>query len=253
MNGKTTQHRFNYVLFDLGNTLYYFQGVWLAVLKEGYLAVTRALAEMGYVDDIPLFAQRFSQQMEAYYREREVTCIEQTSLAILRRTLNEFHQGPVPLVALRRAIDALYSVSESYWYIEEDTEIMLETLRRQGYRLGVISNAADACDVNTLIDRANLRDYFDQVVISAEFGLRKPHPKIFSKALSYWQARPEESIMIGDTLPADIWGAQQMKIPAVWITRRVDKVTCRKDYPAIEPDACINTLAELPELLSNWV
>ncbi|MCE1255285.1 MAG: HAD-IA family hydrolase, partial [Anaerolineae bacterium] len=203
---KTLQRRFNYILFDLGNTLFYFDGSWENVLNEGYRAVAMTLVNMGYLAAPDEFLKRFTRQMEIYSRERDVTCVEQTSLAVLRHTLREFVPAPVEPEVLRRAINALYEVSERHWFIEEDTFEMLQTLRAEGYRLGIISNAADAQDVNVLIDRANLRSFFDQVIISAEFGLRKPHPKIFRKALNFWQAAPAETVMVGDTLPADILG-----------------------------------------------
>lgn len=244
--------RINYVLFDLGNTLFYFQGSWNAVLKEAYRAVANTLKVMGYIQDEGRFTQRFTHHMGIYSREREVTYIEQTSLMILRRTLLEFYPQPVPIEDMRLAINALYAISEKYWFIEEDTQPLLEKLKAQGYRLGLVSNAADAQDVNNLVTCGNLRPFFDQVIISAEFGLRKPHPKIFRKALSFWQARPEETVMVGDTLNADIAGAQGLKIPAVWITRRVDISTSRRDYPAIDPDASIRALAELPDVLQKW-
>ncbi len=251
-SSKTLPRHFNYVLFDLGNTLFYFDGAWEDVLKEGYRAVAMTLVEMGYLPEPEDFLRHFTRQMEVYSRERDITFVEQTSLAVLRRTLRECVRRTVEVSVLRQAINALYHVSEQHWKIEEDTLAMLQTLRAEGYHLGIISNAADAQDVNVLIDRANLRSFFDQVLISAEFGLRKPHPKIFRKALAYWQALPAETVMVGDTLPADILGAQKLNISAVWITRRVNEHFCRKDFAHIEPDASIRALSDLPPLLQSW-
>jgi putative hydrolase of the HAD superfamily len=252
MGLHSDHRRFNYVLFDLGNTLFYFQGSWNTVMKEGYQAVARTLVSMGLINDGQNFLQRFIFQMEMYTRERESTHIEQTSLVILRRTLQEFTSQKVDPNDLRTAINALYHVSEQYWEIEVDTIDCLEALKKEGYHLGIISNAADAQDVTYLINKGSLGPYLEQVIISAEFGLRKPHPKIFRKALSFWHAEPEETVMIGDSLNADIIGAQKIKIPAVWITRRVDKSVMNDPKIPIEPDASINTLAELPGLLRNW-
>ena len=252
MNPTLDQRRFNYVIFDLGNTLFYFQGSQHEAQKEGYQAVARTLSAMGYISSEQAFLQRFNYQMEAYMREREATYIERTSFIILRRTLKELTPHEVPIPDLRTAINALYQVSEQHWEIEEDTIACLEALKFEGYHLGVISNAADAQDAQFLITKGEIGAYFDQVVISADFGLRKPHPKIFQKALAFWGAQPDEAVMVGDTLNADILGAQKIKMPAVWITRRADKLMHHQQDPFIEPDASIATLIELPELLRNW-
>jgi HAD superfamily hydrolase (TIGR01549 family) len=252
MNSNFDQRRFNYVIFDLGNTLFYFQGSTYDALKEGYQAVARTLSTMGHISNEQTFLQRFNIHMEAYMREREATYIERTSFIILRRTLQEITPHEVPIPDLRTALNALYQISQQHWEIEEDTIACLDTLKSEGYHLGIISNAADAQDAQYLITKGKIGDYFDQVIISAEFGLRKPHPKIFQKALSYWKARPEEAVMIGDTLDADILGAQKIKMPAVWITRRAEKVEFRQQGAVIEPDASIVALDELPELLRNW-
>jgi HAD superfamily hydrolase (TIGR01549 family) len=252
MNLAPDQRRFNYVIFDLGNTLFYFQGSWHDTLKEGYAAVAHTLSSMGYISNEQAFLLRFNYQMEAYAREREATYIERTSLIILRRTLQEFTTRDVPIPDLRTAINALYAISEKHWEIEEDTIACLDALKAEGYHLGIISNAADFQDSQYLITKGNIGAYFDQVIVSAEFGLRKPHPRIFQKALTFWKARPQEAVMVGDTLNADIMGAQKIEMPAVWITRRAEKVGRRLQDAAIEPDASIATLAELPQLLRNW-
>ena len=252
MHRNPDQRRFNYVLFDLGNTLFYFDGSWHQAIREGYQAVAQTLNSMGYIHDSQVFLQRFNVQMDAYMREREVTHVEQTSLAVLRRTLHEFIATDVPGNDLRTAINALYRISEQHWEIEADTLACLDRLKADGCRLGIISNAADAQDAQYLINKGAIGAYFDQVIISAEFGLRKPHPKIFRKALAFWQAQPEETVMVGDTLNADILGAQKVKIPAVWITRRAEKLRGDQQESGIEPEASISTLAELPELLRNW-
>jgi HAD superfamily hydrolase (TIGR01549 family) len=253
MTPNPDQHRFNYILFDLGNTLFYFQGSWGDAIKEGYQAVARTLRVMGHISSEPIFLKHFNYQMEAYAREREATYVERTSLIILRRTLQELTPHEVSIPDLRTAINALYHITEQHWEIEADTTACLDALKADEYRLGVISNAADAQDAQYLIEKGKIGAYFDQVIISAEYGLRKPHPKIFRKALDFWHARPDEAVMVGDTLNADILGAQKIKMPAVWITRRAEKLSFGQQTPIIEPDASISTLGELPGLLRNWI
>jgi FMN phosphatase YigB (HAD superfamily) len=55
--------------------------------------------------------------------------------------------------------------------------------------------------------------------------------------------------MVGDTLNADILGAQQLGMMDVWITRRANTRTNREELSQIQPTWKIDTLSELPPLL----
>jgi FMN phosphatase YigB (HAD superfamily) len=57
--------------------------------------------------------------------------------------------------------------------------------------------------------------------------------------------------MVGDTLGADILGAQNAGIYAIWITRRADVPANRAHQDTIHPDAAIDSLAEIPGLLEK--
>ena len=126
---------------------------------------------------------------------------------------------------------------------------MLEKLSQKGYQLGLVSNAADSRDVDRLIDEFQLRDYFSEILISASVGVRKPHPQIFSQVLTGLGAAPEETMMIGDTLNADVLGANQMGIQSVWITRRVDFTEAHDPPEEIRPDHVIENLLDLIDIL----
>ncbi|MCY1531186.1 Pyrimidine 5'-nucleotidase YjjG [compost metagenome] len=61
-----------------------------------------------------------------------------------------------------------------------------------------------------------LNPYFKEVIISEDVGVNKPHPAIFEYALSKAKASKGESIMIGDSLEADIRGAQSFGLKAIF-------------------------------------
>ncbi len=62
-----------------------------------------------------------------------------------------------------------------------DAREVLRTLRRDGARLGLVSNCSS--DVRAMLEASGLLPYFDDVVLSAEVGLMKPDPRIFRLAL----------------------------------------------------------------------
>lgn len=246
----TEDKQIDTVLFDLGSTLIYFDGDWSQVIQEGNLKLLNFLRTAGYQLDESHFIGRFRSELQAYFIERETEFIEYTSAYILRRVLNEFGYPTVSDQVIREALASMYAVTQAYWKTEPDAHSTLNTLREKGYRLGLISNASDDADVQSLIDRARLRPYFETIISSAAAGIRKPNPKIFFIALGHLGSSPERSVMVGDTLGADILGAQNSGMRGIWITLRADTPANRAHADTIHPDAQIANLSELPPLLA---
>ena len=241
--------RFPVALFDLGSTLIYFSGDWPEVIRQGQVSLINTLQQAGLKLDAEAFQAQLQARMEAYFSSRDDELVEHTTGAILRNLLSNWGYSDLPEALLLAALQAMYQVSEAFWHVEAETLPALDELRRQGYRMGLISNAADDANVQRLVDKAGLRDYFDILLTSAALGIRKPHPRIFQTALQTWQASPDQAIMVGDMLPADIQGAKNLGIYSVWITRRA---TLPDDpAPALWPDAILDNVGELPELLSS--
>ena len=239
------------VLFDAGNTLIYFQGNPLEAFAESDRTLINTLHAAGLKLDENAFLAQFRLRLEQYYAERETEFIEYTTAYILRTCLAEWGYPDIPETLLRKALADMYAVTQARWQPEDDALPTLEALRRQGYRLGLISNAADDADVQVLIDKARLRPYLEIILTSAAAGIRKPNPRIFQAALDFLGIRSEKAAMVGDTLGADILGAKNAGIYAIWITRRANTPANLAHQFTIQPDATINTLSELPGLLET--
>lgn len=240
---------FDVILFDLGSTLIYFNGDFDASLVAGYAECYSALSAAGLHLEREPFLRRFKQLMDEYRRERETEFIEYTTYNILSLTLTEFGYNDIPESLIRQAVAAIYQVTQQSWEVEPDAHATLQQLLGEGYRLGLVSNAGDEPDVQTLIDRAGLRPYFEVILVSADLGIRKPNPRIFEQALQYWGVPPRRAAMVGDTLGADILGAFNAGLYSIWITRRADSPGNQAHAETIFPDARIANLAELPGLL----
>lgn len=252
MTDSTGALRFPYLLFDLGSTLIYFEGNINAVLAEALRKATQALREMGYPLDEQVFPDAYSALIQQYYEKRNDTFLEFTAGHVLEEALRAHGYTDIPQEHLLRALRVLYGVSQAYWQVEQDAAPTLQTLRTRGYHMGIISNAADDEDVQTLVDKANLRGYFDFILTSAKAGFRKPRTEIFQQALAHWDARPEQAVMIGDIVSADVVGATNLGMPSVWIKRRNDSAENRELIKHYPPGAVINALSELPQVLENW-
>lgn len=243
--------RFDALLFDLGSTLIFFDTPWADVIPQAHSQLYEGLRSVGLELDRQVFLRAFQNRMETYYFQRETEFIEYTVLYILRELLAESGYAEVPDKNLRAALKGMYAITHEHWLPEPEAADVLQALRSRGYRLGLISNAGDEDDVQTLIDRAGLREYFEVILISAAEGIRKPNPRIFWRALERLGVGPERAAMVGDTLGADLLGAQNAGIFAIWVTKHANSPGNRAHLDTIRPDATIETIGELPGLLER--
>ena len=88
--------------------------------------------------------------------------------------------------------------------------------------------------------------FFDDIVISGEVGVGKPAPEMFSAVTNRVGEAPDEVVMVGDSLPRDIAGAQKVGWRAVWINRNEEVLPA--EYT---PDIVLATLSALPESLGD--
>ncbi len=130
---------------------------------------------------------------------------------------------------LREAFDALefeagddliHTLSEEYIaYLSLNNQLfahaleVLEYLRKK-YSLHIITNGFEEVQHRKLAS-SRLEPYFEHVVTSENVGVKKPDPRIFQYAMEKAEARPTESIMIGDNYEADIQGALNVGMRAI--------------------------------------
>jgi putative hydrolase of the HAD superfamily len=243
---------FKALFFDLGSTLIYFDTSWEAVLNQANFALGQQLHQSGVNLDVNQLAADFNWRMQKYYAQRSSDFQETTSEYVLTEMLRSYGLPEVKPEWVRQGLDAFYKQFQEHWQVEADALSTLGRLRAVGYKLALVTNAGDAKDVQTLIDKCGLRPYFDRIWISANVGVRKPHPRIFELALDSMHCNAKEGLMIGDTLNADILGAINIGMASIWITRRADMLENNEYRRSIVPDETIATLDELPLLLANW-
>ncbi len=101
----------------------------------------------------------------------------------------------------------------------EDTLSTLTVLQQRGFVLGVVTNRIwGGLPFQEDLQTLGLHNYFDlrTIAVSSDLGVRKPSPAIFFHALKAMNIAPEEAVMVGDSLSADIVGAQRLGIFAIW-------------------------------------
>lgn len=90
-------------------------------------------------------------------------------------------------------------------HLFEGTVEILEHLQST-YHLHIITNGFEEAQQRKMTN-AKISQYFKTVTNSEAAGVKKPNPIIFNHALELAEAKPNESMMIGDNYEADILGA----------------------------------------------
>lgn len=126
-----------------------------------------------------------------------------------------------------------------------DTIPCLDHLKNK-YKLGLITNGAPDIQWKK-INGGNLKHYFDSIVISGEYGFRKPDTRLFHQALKELKCGVNEAVMVGDKLGTDIKGANQAELRCIWLNRE-NKVN---DFEDIQPDYEIDNLKRIVDIISN--
>ena len=108
------------------------------------------------------------------------------------------------------------------------------------YRLGIVSNFYGNLDA--VCAGAGLAPHLSVVVDSVVAGFEKPDPRIFRAALDALDARPEDAVFVGDSMPRDMEGARRLGMAHVWLAPGRDRGCC-------PGDVVIERLERLPEVI----
>jgi len=123
-----------------------------------------------------------------------------------------------------------------------DAHDTIEALAKQGYLLGLLSNA-DEDFLQSALSRARLR--FSIIQSSESLRAYKPHRAIFEALCLRASCEPHEVLYVGDSANADVGGAQNAGMRTAWV-RRDDRALPERVRP---PDIVIEQLAELVPIL----
>ena len=100
----------------------------------------------------------------------------------------------------------------------EDTFWTLNEFRKN-YRLGIISDA-QRLFCNPEMRTLRIEDFFDAIVISSDYGFRKPDPRLFHIALAMLDIPASEAAYIGNNYQTDIVGAKSAGLAATGLIRQ---------------------------------
>ncbi|WP_094746162.1 MULTISPECIES: YjjG family noncanonical pyrimidine nucleotidase [Flavobacteriaceae] len=200
------------VFFDLDHTLWDFD-------RNSALAFARVFQKHKIDLSLTDFLKEYEPINLIYWKRfrEETVSKEQLRRGRLTDTFDVFKiQFPL------ETIDAL-AIS----YIEElpvDNHLFLDTIEileylSKKYNLHIITNGFEEVQYLKL-HNSGIKKYFSTITTSEEVGLKKPHPVIFEIALKKASVAPQKSIMIGDSLEADIIGAKNVGMNTLFFNYR---------------------------------
>jgi len=197
-----------HVFFDLDHTLWDFE----TNSKKTYEYIFK---QNNILINIDQFAKIYKPINHAYwklYREEKVSQKE-LKYARLKNTFDALEYSITDKIILKLAKEYLENLS-NYNTLIEGTIDLLEYLKPK-YKLHIITNGFDEIQLAKL-ENAKIARFFEEVITSESVFVKKPNPKIFFYALKVANAKTYESVMIGDNLEADIYGAKNLGIKTIY-------------------------------------
>ena len=202
-----------FVYFDCGGTL-------LRVLPSVGSVYSSRAAEHGFQVEAGLLDERFLQawnDSKERARERGSACSDEILRDEWRQIVTDTFGDTISGEAIGEVFEDLYLhfVEPSAWTLDPGIRPLLERLRRQGLRLGILSNWDRR--LRSTLEKLGLLELFDEFVISNEVGWEKPHPVVFEQAVKKAGCRAENILHAGDSMEADILPALEHGMRALWV------------------------------------
>lgn len=229
------------VIFDYGGTIDNCGDHWAVVIREAYdtLPIPTLSLDMfckGYV-----FAERElarTRHIEPHHTFRDMMEIK------ARLELEELVRLGAPVNPAEIAEYAARIAD----YTDEHARTCIEKARptldylSERYPMALVSNFYG--NIGAVLEAYNLTRYFPIVIESAVVGVRKPDPAIFQLGIDALGLKPEEVLVVGDSVSKDILPARSLGCPTAWIAGRPWFYDAVSETPGLR----IESLDELKEL-----
>ena len=133
----------------------------------------------------------------------------------------------------------------------EDALHVLEAIKEMGFKMGLISNTGmtPGFTFRSYMEERGMLEYFHTLTFSDEVKLAKPSSEIFMMTLEAMDARPEQTIHVGDHVINDVVGAKRCGMKTVWISGFYEREDLND--PETEPDITVDTLAAVVPAVSK--
>lgn len=198
--------RYKFLLFDLDHTLFDFD-------TAEDVALTQLLKEEG-VEDVQSYKDYYVPMNKALWKDLEQKKITKQELVNTRFSRLFEHFGVEK--------DGSYLANRYQFYLSQQGQIfsgameLLDTLIDHGYEVYAATNGITSIQTGRLT-KSGLASYFNHVFISEQLGTQKPDALFYEKiGQQISEFFKENTVMIGDSLTADIQGGNNAGIDTIW-------------------------------------
>ena len=200
-----------HIFFDLDHTIWDFDKNAEETLHELYEIYK--LRELGLLSAAE-FITKYTENNHSLWAQYHLGLISKDLLRAERFRKTFIELGVHPDQVPHQFEEDYVKISPTKTNLFEGAQKVLAYLQNK-YTLHIISNGFKETTL-TKMDLSGLNPFFSNVIISEEVGVNKPDKAVFQYAIDKANARLEESIMIGDSLEADIYGAQNFGMKAIF-------------------------------------
>lgn len=242
MNLKLTPIKL--ILFDLDDTLFDFSACWEWAMKAAISAhpLTCDLDP----DEFYRSLKHHSDALWPLILEKKVTFTEYRQLRLIKASADF---GLQVKAEMAETFQKLFLSKSMETIMPSPDVVSLLSQLADRYQLGIVTNGpADMAFEK--IARLGFTHLFlsNTVFVSEIVGYHKPDRRIFQCALQQFGLRAEETIFVGDTWIADVVGAIDAGMKAVWYNpRKNESATNHAPLAVIEKlDKLLDLLKSLP-------
>ena len=218
---KTYQH----IFFDLDRTLWDFDAAAEVAFERIYEKYDLKSLGIPSAHEFHQVYHPLNERLWELYRENKIT---KDDLNRTRFVLPLEHYGIHDTALADRLSDDYVYWSPRIVRLIPGTMELLEYLKPK-YHLHLITNGFQEVQ-HTKLNGSGMTPFFDTLTVSEEVGVKKPNPEIFHYALNKANAKPQESLMIGDEMAVDIDGARAAGIDQVFFNPNGEHVGGERTY-----------------------
>ena len=232
-NKMKSFHHKKHIFFDLDHTLWDFD-------KNSEFAFDTIFKQQGFDIELSDFLNIYIPRNQHYWKLYQDNQITHDDLRYYRlKDVFDALQIEISESMIHLLSDEYIKYLPEYNHLFDGALEMLDYLKPK-YQLHIITNGFASVQTKKM-KNSNIDHYFETITNSEMAGVKKPHKKIFDFALSLSNASKEESLMIGDSYEADILGAQNAGIEAIFFNEQ----NIQTDLPVFQ----VNHLLELKKIL----
>ena len=205
-----------HLFFDLDHTLWDFD-------KNSGFAFDTIFKNQGFDISLQDFLNIYIPRNQHYWKLYQVNQISHEDLRYYRlKDVFDALKFEVSDEIIHQLSDDYIKQLPEYNHLFDGAIELLDYLK-PNYQLHIITNGFSNVQDKKL-SNSNIGHYFETITNSELAGQKKPNPIIFDYALNVAKASKEESIMIGDSFEADILGALDFGIDAVFFNENKTKI-----------------------------